>query len=88
MGAIGLERQRPDPFGSRRLEWRIEMRKKCSAARDFELQRRPELFRLDGDKHQIVLAGEMLGGGFHHLGCGREMDEAVGEVDGGASEGA
>src|SRR5262249_60223085 len=65
-----------------------EGRKKGAAARRPPWEGRPERRRLDRNQQEVVLAGEMLCGGFAHLLGSGEVDVAVGAVDRGAAKDA
>jgi len=60
---------------------RIKMREQGVAARGFENQLLTQSFGFKRHEHEIGLAGKMPGGGFLDLLAGREMDEAIGQID-------
>src|SRR5689334_18442890 len=64
------------------------MREALPAARDLPFERGSELFRIDCDEHEIALPREMLRRRLLGLRRGREMDEAVADIDTGALEDA
>ena len=76
----------PAHRGERKLS--VKMREQRAAARRLPLQLVAESIGIDGDQNEVALAGKPLGCGFRRLLGGREMDEAVAAVDGGAAVGA
>src|SRR5579859_5501438 len=62
------------------------MREEIAAAGGLPLQRLAEVIGLDLQHHQVRLARKVPPRGFLRLGGGREVDEAVGEVQGRALE--
>ena len=64
----------------------VEMRKQSTTARYLPLEPVAELRAIHLHQHQIVLSGEVFGGGFDSLRGGREMNEAVLHIDRRAAE--
>src|SRR5262249_34082159 len=62
------------------------MREELPAARHFPFERWAKLLRIHRDKYESRLPREMLGRGLGRLLRGREMDEAVIQIDAGAFE--
>ncbi|MPL84626.1 hypothetical protein SDC9_30591 [bioreactor metagenome] len=78
------ERQGGVPGDIGKGERAIEMGEERVAARGLPSQRGAERLGGDRDKDEVAFGGEMLRGGLDDLGRGGKVDEAVGEVDGGA----
>src|SRR5579871_6895424 len=68
------------------IEFAIEVREQLAVARAFPFERIAQHVRVNGNQEQAGLAGKMLSCGLSDLRCGREMDEAVADVDRAASE--
>ncbi len=64
------------------------MREQVAAARGFVAQGLAQPVALDGDEEQVVLPGEVAGGGLGHLRGGGEMDEPVRDIHRRAGEAA
>ena len=76
------ERQLLDRVHRRQVERTVEVGKERPAARRLPLQALAEAFGVDGEQHEILLPGIMLGErGFKLIGGG-EVDEAVASVVG------
>ena len=86
MRAVGIAPESFDPDDRIETKRVIKMRKQGVAARRLVAQSRAELLRIGRDEQKIVSVGEMFGGGFAHLASRREMNIAVGEIDGRAAE--
>ena len=55
----------------------VEVREQGITARDFPFENIAQRLFVHSDENQVVLACEMLGGGFGSLRGGREMDVAI-----------
>lgn len=88
MDAIWPKRQRRFRHHSRKRQRRIKMGEEITAARGFKHELFAQRLRIDGNKQQIGLAGEMAGCGLAKLGSGREMHEAIGVIHRGTIENA
>ena len=86
MNSIWSERQRLDPNHGGKIERRVEMREERPAARLLPFQVPSKTPRIDRQKHEPGLAGEMSGEGVLELVGGGKMDEAVADIVGGAGE--
>jgi hypothetical protein len=81
MSSVYAERQGIDPVHRLRVEFAVQMREQSAAARGFPFQPVAKTGRIDAQQHEIVLAGEMLGGGFYDLFGAGEMNETIAQVD-------
>eukprot|EP01030_Chromulinospumella_sphaerica_P015947 gene15948-15756_t len=79
---VRAQRRIPLLDGQGRVERAVEVREEVAAARGFPLQARAERLGLEADDEDVGQAGEVFAGRLHGLGPGREVDVAVGEVDG------
>src|SRR5687768_3067400 len=80
MCACGVARER-DHFGDGPAwERRIEVRKKCAAARDLPFQRIAESGAVDGKQDEIVFAAKMFGQRSRQLLACREVDETIAQI--------
>jgi hypothetical protein len=86
MPAVGSESERFAPQHCGKIEWRIKMREQRTASRSLPFQGRPKPSRIERDDNQPLLPGEMRGERPRELMAGREMDEAVASIVGGAVE--
>jgi hypothetical protein len=82
----GTQRQRFDPPHGGERQHPVEVREQVAASRHLPFQRAVERLRIDRHHHQVGGAGEMPLRGLADLRRGREMDEAVADVDGGAAK--
>ena len=82
MRAVGSERKGLDPVDGVEPQRRVKMREQCPAPGDFPFEGRTEPFRIDRYEQKVGLAGEVFRGRFPDLRGRREMDEAVGPIDG------
>ena len=81
MTAVVAKRHRLDPAHRGERQRRVEMREERAAARGLEAQRCSELCGIDRDQEEIVASGEVLRCRLGGLCGGREMDEAVAQID-------
>src|SRR5215831_4129226 len=81
VASVGGKRQRVDTDHGGDIERAVEMWKQRAAARGLPFERRAEALGVDVQQQEIALAGEMLRRGLGHLMRGREMNEAVFEID-------
>jgi hypothetical protein len=59
----------------------VEVREEVAAARGLPAEADPEILRINGDEHEVSLAGEVAPQGLSELGARGEVDEAIPDVD-------